>query len=142
MEVRISVQEVKSCGGRHFLLTFGRSGRKEIGGCFEGCLSHPSVVATKARFLTATWVSILPEFWGVPMEAILFKWREVVLPYLFGSFFGLLACLGAVVPLFFCFFWMVFLPSLYFSLHHSICLLYCFASINTFHHSKKKKKNL
>ena len=55
--------------------------------CFEGCLSPPLVVAAKACFLAATWVFILPEFWGVPMEAILFKWREAILPLTFWFFF-------------------------------------------------------
>lgn len=58
--------------------TFGLFGRKEIGGASMVAPSHFSVVATNFGFHLASWVSVLPEFWGVPIEDILFKKREVV----------------------------------------------------------------
>ena len=58
---------------------------------------------------------------------------SIILIFLF--FLGALGLFRSLLLLL----WMVSLVPLYFSLLFSIHLLYCFALINTIHHSKKKK---
>ena len=99
--------------------------------CFQGKSSLSSVVISRSRFMAASWVSILKEFWGLPIDIILIKWREVI------SYFFVCVCVGVGGLLSVAFlyravlFWLVFSPVFwvfilwYFSWLSRISLLYC-----------------
>ena len=71
--------------------------------CFECLSSLTSIVVTNSRFLAASWVFVLLEYWGVLMDVILLKWMEVAFSWLLLLWFlGFRPFWGNTAP--FCFF--------------------------------------
>lgn len=46
--------------------------------CFEGVSFNVVDIVEKARFIMASWVSILPSFSGLSMDMIMLNWLVVV----------------------------------------------------------------
>ena len=44
--------------------------------CFEGIDSSQEDLILNMKFCVASWVSHLPDFWGLPLDAIMYNWRE------------------------------------------------------------------
>ena len=48
--------------------------------CFEGINSSQEDLILKLKFCVPSWVSYLPDFWGLSFDAIIFNWREIPSP--------------------------------------------------------------
>ena len=46
--------------------------------CFEGTSSSQEDLIFKMKFFVASWVSILPDFRDLSLDALCFNWREVI----------------------------------------------------------------
>ncbi|RWR75099.1 Reverse transcriptase zinc-binding domain-containing protein [Cinnamomum micranthum f. kanehirae] len=46
--------------------------------CFEGIASSKEDLIFRLKFCIASWVSYLPDFWGLSTDAIMFNWREII----------------------------------------------------------------